>query len=287
MLRMARHVHARRDRSNLCLAGGVALNCVGNGRILRGARLRTSGFSPPREMRAVRSGVALLVWHQSRQPGGERRGRQGRRHAGRLSRAGSSRDEEIETHADAQGAAIERLRSCAARPNGSAAGGRESRRLVPGPHGIRPAFARRAQHSRAIPRSPRMQSMMNLKIKFRESFRPFAPSVLRERVAEYFEMDCDSPYMLLVAPGADELSHRDDRGAGAAVRHREAQHSALDDSRRHARRLFGPHPDRRARINPTLPRAHRGIQRLTGCGVLVNTRFNVRGEPIVCTPEDA
>ena len=129
---------------------------------------------------------------------------------------------------------------------------------------------------------------MNLKIKYRESFRPFAPSVLREHLGEWFELDVDSPYMLLVAPRARRASRGDDAGAGAAVRDREAERPALDAPGGDPRRLLGAHPDRARGDQSALPRAARALStRSPGCPVLVNTSFNVRGEPIVCTPEDA
>jgi carbamoyltransferase len=151
-------------------------------------------------------------------------------------------------------------------------------------------FGPRALGARSIlgdPRSPRMQAQMNIKIKFREGFRPFAPSVLRERVSDYFEMDCDSPYMLLVAP---------------VKRERQIPMSAEQ------RGLWGidqlnvvrsdipavTHIDYSARVqtvdrdtNPNYYDLIKEFERLTGCGVVVNTSFNVRGEPIVCTPADA
>ena len=152
-------------------------------------------------------------------------------------------------------------------------------------------FGPRALGARSIlgdPRSPTMQKLLNLKVKYRESFRPFAPSVLREHVADWFELDDDSPYMLLVADVRAEPAPADERGRGGAVRHRQAQRAALRDPGGHPRRLFGADPDR-ARRRPTRATTRcsaRSTQR-TGCPVLVNTSFNVRGEPIVCTPEDA
>ena len=130
---------------------------------------------------------------------------------------------------------------------------------------------------------------MNLKIKYRESFRPFAPSVLRERVSDYFEMDADSPYMLLVAPvlarTPDAPLTEDQR---RSVGHRAPERAAVGHSRRHPRRLLGAHPDRRRGDESALPRADPGRSRPgPGARVIVNTSFNVRGEPIVCTPADA
>ena len=151
-------------------------------------------------------------------------------------------------------------------------------------------FGPRALGGRSIlgdARSPKMQSILNLKVKYRESFRPFAPSVLRERVAEWFDLDCDSPYMLLVAD---------------VVRERRVEMTAEQQSLFGIEKLNVPrsdipavtHVDYSARIQTvhkeTNPRYHallRAFERRTGCPVIVNTSFNVRGEPIVCTPEDA
>jgi carbamoyltransferase len=151
-------------------------------------------------------------------------------------------------------------------------------------------FGPRALGARSIlgdPRSPAMQSQMNLKIKYRESFRPFAPSVLRERVADYFELECDSPYMQLVAPVRADL-----RLAPTAE-----QEGLTGVEKLRAARSVIPavtHVDYSARIQTVRreenPRYHEllaAFERLTGCAVLVNTSFNVRGEPIVCTPADA
>ena len=152
-------------------------------------------------------------------------------------------------------------------------------------------FGPRALGGRSIlgdARSPTMQKMLNLKVKYRESFRPFAPSVLREDVADWFELDGDSPYMLLVADVRERAPHRDDARSRSALRHRQAQRAALGDPGGDARRLLGAHPDRARGHQPALPRAARARSRQqTGCPVIVNTSFNVRGEPIVCTPEDA
>jgi carbamoyltransferase len=151
-------------------------------------------------------------------------------------------------------------------------------------------FGPRALGSRSIigdPRSPRMQAQMNLKIKFRESFRPFAPSVLRERVSDYFELDCDSPYMLLVAPVKEErrvpMTDEQDKLWGI---------DKLNVPRSDIPAIT--HIDYSARVqtvtrdtNPNYYDVIKAFEDLTGCGVIVNTSFNVRGEPIVCTPSDA
>jgi carbamoyltransferase len=151
-------------------------------------------------------------------------------------------------------------------------------------------FGPRALGARSIlgdPRSPRMQAQMNIKIKFREGFRPFAPSVLRERVSEYFEMDCDSPYMLLVAPVKRERQ----------IAMTDSQRTLWGIDQLNVPRSDLPaitHIDYSARVqtvnredNPDYYDLIKAFERQTGCGVVVNTSFNVRGEPIVCTPEDA
>ena len=152
-------------------------------------------------------------------------------------------------------------------------------------------FGPRALGARSIlgdARSPTMQKMLNLKVKYRESFRPFAPSVLREDVADWFELDDDSPYMLLVADVAEDrrtAMTEDERGA---VRHRQAERAALARSRRSPMSIIRP-GSRPCIAKPTraITRCFRPSRQRTGCPVLVNTSFNVRGEPIVCTPEDA
>ena len=131
-----------------------------------------------------------------------------------------------------------------------------------------------------------MQKLLNLKVKYRESFRPFAPAVLREDVSDWFELDSDSPYMLLVA-GVQPARRRDDGGGTEAVRHRQAERAALRDPRGDAYRLLGARADRAPGNQPALPALLGAFKQRTGCPVLVNTSFNVRGEPIVCTPEDA
>ena len=137
-------------------------------------------------------------------------------------------------------------------------------------------FGPRALGARSIlgdPRSPRMQAQMNIKIKFREGFRPFAPSVLRERVADYFELDGDSPYMLLVAPVREGAAHSADRGATPALGHRQAECAALGHSGGHARRLLGARPDGHARRrNRRYYDLIKAFERRTGCAVLSTRR---------------
>ena len=202
MLRMARTAHrADRHATNLCLAGGVALNCVGNGRILREGPFEQIWIQPAAGDAGGALGVAQLIWHrQLEQPRAVVPGQDAMK--GAYLGPATSRDDEIERFLDGRG---RRLRAARATPSllervAGHAGRREGRRLVPGPHGVRPARARRAAASSATRAARRCSRDMNIKIKFREGFRPFAPSVLRERVADYFELDCRQPYMLLVAP---------------------------------------------------------------------------------------
>jgi len=285
VLRMARHVHRETGLPNLCLAGGVALNCVANGRLLREGPFERIWVQPAAGDAGGALGVALAVHHrvlgEPRRAQSEGDGMQG-------SYLGPEFDDDaIETALRAVGAVIERL------PR-EALLDRTARLLaeerVVGWFQGRMEFGPRALGARSIlgdPRSPRMQSVLNLKIKYRESFRPFAPSVLRERLHEWFELDVDSPYMLLVAPV------------------RESKRITMTSEQQ---RLFGieklnvprstipavTHVDYSARIQTVHPDTHplyhallERFDALTGCPVLVNTSFNVRGEPIVCTPEDA
>ena len=146
-------------------------------------------------------------------------------------------------------------------------------------------FGPRALGARSIigdARSPKMQEMMNLKIKFRESFRPFAPSVLRERVSEWFELDEESPYMLLVAPVAKSHCREMTAEENKKFRPGKAADAALDHSRGDARGLFRPGADRDGRHNPALLSHDQTFEEKHGCPVIINTSFNVRGEPIVC-----
>jgi carbamoyltransferase len=289
MLRMARHVHRETGEKNLCLAGGVALNCVGNGRILREGPFDNVWIQPAAGDAGGSLGAALSVWHQYL--GNERRVEEVCR-GGADGMSGSYlgpefTGDEIEEFLVTSGARYRRV------PAGELA--ETVARLlaeekVVGWFQGRMEFGPRALGARSIlgdPRSPRMQSQMNLKIKFRESFRPFAPSVLRERVSEYFELDCNSPYMLLVAPVREELR----RGLTPE------EESLFGIEKLNVPRSTIPavtHVDYSARIqtvrreeNPAYYELLAAFERLTGCAVLVNTSFNVRGEPIVCTPAEA
>ncbi len=282
MLRMARHAREVTGCRDLVLAGGVALNCVGNGRILRERIFDDLWIQPAAGDAGGALGAALFVHHQLL--GRERRPDRAR-DSQRASLLGPAfADEEIArflSERRIQATHFENEDDLATRVADLLAEGR-----VVGWFQGRMEFGPRALGARSIlgdPRSPEMQSRMNLKIKFRESFRPFAPAVLREHAPDWFELDRPSPYMLLVAP-----VHPSRRLAGG-------ERVGLDKLK--VLRSTVPaitHVDHSARVQTvdreTNPRFHRLLARFldrTGCPLLVNTSFNVRGEPIVCTPEDA
>jgi carbamoyltransferase len=285
MLRMARQVHRETGLPDLCLAGGVALNCVGNGRILRDGPFERLWIQPAAGDAGGALGVAMLVWHKVL--GNERRVDAARDSMRGALLGPQFGPQEIEETLQRLGARYERL---TAEQLVERAAELLAQEKVLGWFAGRMEFGPRALGARSIlgdPRSTRMQSVMNLKIKFRESFRPFAPSVLRERCSNYFALDAESPYMLIVAPVREE---------------RRRQMTAAEE------RLFGidklnvprsdipavTHVDYSARVqtvteetNPLYYRLIRAFEARTGCAVIVNTSFNVRGEPIVCTPEEA
>jgi carbamoyltransferase len=284
MLRMARTAHRETGLKNLCLAGGVALNCVGNGRILREGPFERIWIQPASGDAGGALGAAYLAWH--RHFDGERKVYPSDSMKGAYLGPAFS-PEAIERFLVSQSAPCERLEPDLLRRRVASLLAREK---VVGWFNGRMEFGPRALGSRSIlgdPRSPRIQAQMNLKIKFRESFRPFAPSVLRERVSDFFEMDTDSPYMLLVAPVRKERQ--------LAMTAEQEQLWGID--KLNVPRSDVPaitHVDYSARVQTvaadTSPDYHaliRAFEDETGCGMLVNTSFNVRGEPIVCTPADA
>ncbi len=285
MLRMARALHRETGLANLCLAGGVALNCVANGRLLREGPFQRLWIQPAAGDAGGALGVAQLIWHRvCERPRTVALGKDAMKGA---YLGPDFSPEEIQAFLESQGAEYERLdRECLLRRVAELL----AEEKVIGWFNGRMEFGPRALGARSIlgdPRSPRMQAQMNLKIKFREGFRPFAPSVLRERVADYFELDTDSPYMLLVAPVKRERQ----------VPMTDAQRRLWGIDQLNVVRSDIPavtHIDYSARIqtvardtNPDYYELIAEFERLTGCGVLVNTSFNVRGEPIVCTPADA
>lgn len=284
MLRLSRTLHRETGTRHLCLAGGVALNCVGNGRVLRETPYEGLWIQPAAGDAGGALGAALSAWHQFLDK--ERTPNPADSMRGSLLGPVFS-DDEVEAYLNRIEAPYQRLSDDELYDRVADVLASEQ---VVGWFQDRMEFGPRALGARSIigdARSPKMQSVMNLKIKYRESFRPFAPSVLRERVSDYFEMDTDSPYMLLVAPV------------------REARRTVMTEEQKE---LWGiellnvprsdipavTHVDYSARVqtvdeekNPRYYRLIRAFEAKTGFGVIVNTSFNVRGEPIVCTPEDA
>jgi carbamoyltransferase len=282
--RLARTARRELDVEYLCLAGGVALNCVANGKLLREKIFRDIWVQPAAGDAGGALGAALAGWHiYHRRP--RTASESDRMRGGFL----GPQFDDAETRAalDAAGAVYERLdedtlldRIAEAMSRGAVVGWVQGRM----------EFGPRALGNRSIigdARDRRMQSVMNLKIKYRESFRPFAPSVLGERVGEYFELDRPSPYMAIVAPVREELR----------IPMTPEQQALFGIDKLNVPRSTIPavtHVDYSARIQTvhreTNPRYHELIRRFaarTGCATIVNTSFNVRGEPIVCTPADA
>src|SRR5579872_7395196 len=284
VLRLTRSLAAETGMKNLCMAGGVALNCVANGKILRDGAFERIWIAPAAGDAGGALGAALAAYHQHQnqprtlRPGDSMKGAYLGPQYGQA---------EIEARLRGAGAHFVVLsdaelirQSVDSLVAGEALGWFQGRM----------EFGPRALGGRSIlgdARSPRMQSILNLKVKYRESFRPFAPSVLREHVSEWFEMDIDSPYMLLVADvaGAHRRTMTDEEAALFGIEKLNVARSDIPAV---------THVDYSARVQTvhraTNPRYHELITEFyqrTGCPVIVNTSFNVRGEPIVCTPEDA
>jgi carbamoyltransferase len=281
MLRMARHAHELTGERQLCLAGGVALNCVGNGRILREGRFERIWIQPAAGDAGGALGAALIGWHRYRE--------QSRRvHAHTDVQHGSFLGPAYDTASFVRRENIPAMELFGDALAGHVAKLLEEGRVVGWFQG-RMEFGPRALGNRSIlgdPRRSDMQEKLNLKIKFRESFRPFAPAVMEERASDCFELTGPSPYMLLVTPVREEL--RVNGGAaepGSMMARLKQQRSTLPAI---------THVDYSARVqtvspsgNPEFYNLLDAFERRTGCPVLVNTSFNVRGEPPVCTPEDA
>ena len=285
MIGLARGIARETGERNLCLAGGVALNCVANGKLLREKVFDRIWIQPAAGDAGGAVGAALSAYHQyfakDRRPAGGIDGMSGSYLGPVYAQA------DIERRLTAAGAKFT-VQSDTGLIEACAAALADGRAL--GWHQGRMEFGPRALGGRSIlgdARSPTMQKMLNLKVKYRESFRPFAPSVLREDVAEWFDLQGDSPYMLLVADVLER--HR--------ISMTPEQEALFGIDKLNVPRSNIPavtHVDYSARIQTvhqeTNPRFHAVISRfkaLTGCPVVVNTSFNVRGEPIVCTPEDA
>ena len=286
VLKLAQSVAKETGERNLCLAGGVALNCVANGKLLRTGTFDRIWIQPAAGDAGGALGAALGAYHMFK--GGPRRLAGAGRDAMKGSYLGPVYDTAaIRQQLTAAGAVYEILddgeivdRCARALADGMAIGWHQGRM----------EFGPRALGARSVlgdPRSPTMQKLLNLKVKFRESFRPFAPSVLRENVSDWFDLNEDSPYMLLVADVRHE--HR--------IAMTPEQQALFGIDKLNVPRSNIPavtHVDYSARIQTihadTNPRYHALISRfrdLTGCPIVVNTSFNVRGEPIVCTPEDS
>jgi carbamoyltransferase len=319
MLKMTNYVHKETGMKKLCMAGGVALNCVANGRVLREVPFEDIWIQPAAGDAGGALGVALAIWHRylakprvsPEQAGTWQSARAVKNNVSATAEngvSGNTNNNGLAAYADSMKgsflgprnseAEIEEFLQARQLPYK-----RHSRKVLPeavadllaagkiiGLHQGRMEFGPRALGGRSIigdPRSPEMQSVMNLKIKYRESFRPFAPSILREQVSEWFELSTDSPYMLLVADvaesqrrkmtpeekvlwGIDKLNVK--RSEIPAVTH--VDYSARIQTVRHE-------------TNPLYWEIIEAFRQKTGCPVVVNTSFNVRGEPIVCTPEDS
>lgn len=283
VLALARDVHARTGETRLCLAGGVALNCVANGRLLREAGFEDLWIQPAAGDAGGALGAALALWHRALgQPRTELAGRRDRMAGAYLGPEYS--DEESAAVLRRLGARFEKLEE-------SALIERAARDLADGQamgwFQGRAEYGPRALGNRSILADPRRadtQSVLNLKVKFRESFRPFAPAVLAGRVSEQFQLEGDSPYMLLVAPVAERCRLQVDPSATGLDRLKQIRSTIPAVT----------HVDYSARIQTvhadTNPRFHALLScfaELSGCPSLVNTSFNVRGEPVVGSPEDA
>jgi len=284
MLKMARHVRSVTGKENLCLAGGVALNCVGNGKILKEGIFKNIWIQPAAGDAGGALGAALFTWYQyldnPRQVDGEKDLQSGSLLGPEYS------DQEIEEFAQSKKAVFEKV------PDSDFA--RRVAELINAHKVIgffegRMEFGPRALGSRSIigdARSQEMQSVMNLKTKFRESFRPFAPSVIEEKCADYFGLDAESPYMLLVADvNEDKINPESRRTTAQGIDKLKVKRSVIPAV---------THVDYSARVQTVSPDRHpvfykviKAFYELTGCPVIINTSYNVRGEPIVCTPEDA
>jgi carbamoyltransferase len=285
VLRMAKHIRRDTGLNYLCLAGGVSLNCVANGKLLREGIFDDIWIQPAAGDAGAALGAALFAWYQylenDRKADGKRDVQQG-------SYLGPKFDNDyIESYLKKNNIPYTKLTG---EDLPEKIADLIADEKVVGWFQDRMEFGPRALGGRSIigdARSSKMQETMNLKIKFRESFRPFAPSVIRERAADYFELDRESPYMLLVAPVRKEIRREMS----------EEEQRLFGLEKLHVVRSIVPaitHVDYSARIqtvdgvnNPLYYRMIKKFDEKYGCPVIINTSFNVRGEPIVCSPEDA
>lgn len=284
VMKMVNHVHKETKLKNLCLAGGVALNCVANGRIIREGPFENVWIQPAAGDAGGALGAALSVWH--RYLANERSFSKGQDKQGGAFLGPEFSNDYIKSFLENNGYSYHFLAKDK-RPNIIANHIADGK--IVGYFTGRMEFGPRSLGARSIlgdPRKMETQSVMNLKIKYRESFRPFAPSVMLERVSEYFDMNQPSPYMLLVAKVRKEKclnqTSMDGKGMLERLKVKRSEIPAvthIDYSARIQTVDKKDKPDYYAIISE--------FEKLTGCAVIVNTSFNVRGEPIVCTPEDA
>ena len=285
MLRIGRYVYEQTGQKNLCMAGGVALNCVGNGRLLREGPFEEIWVQPSAGDAGGALGAALAIWHHYLDRPREVYGKEDKQYGSYL--GPSFNKSEIKKFLDENGYPYREYMEEALCDDVAK---RLERGEIIGWFQGRMEFGPRALGARSIigdARNPEMQKKMNLKIKYRESFRPFAPSVLLEHVSEWFEYDKESPYMLMVAPVRKEKR----------VPMTDEQRNLFGIDKLNIPRSDVPavtHVDYSARIqtvdgsnNQRYYRMMKKFYENTGCPMIVNTSFNVRGEPIVCTPEDA
>jgi carbamoyltransferase len=285
VLRMARFARDITGCKYVCMAGGVALNCVANGRLLREGIFEDIWIQPAAGDAGGALGAALAVWHLAKK--GERKSPQGRDAMQGSYFGPSFSDQAIEKFLRDNAYPAEYIQDPAQRA-------RRIAELIADENVVgllqgRMEFGPRALGNRSIigdARSPKMQSIMNLKIKYRESFRPFAPSCLEERVSDFFELDRPSPYMLLVAQVQKHRQIQTEKQTTLNL------HDQINQARSDVPAIT--HVDHSARIqtvnretNPAYYDIIKAFEDLTGYGIIINTSFNVRGEPIVCTPEDA
>jgi carbamoyltransferase len=285
VLRLASSIYKETKINNLCMAGGVALNCVANGKIFKKNIFKKIWFQPAAGDAGGSLGSALAFWYQ--ELGNKRKLKENRDDMKGSYLGPSFSNSEVENKLKSLGANYEKKDE--ENLIISIANELKNKKTIGWFQG-RMEFGPRALGSRSIiadPRSDKMQKNLNLKVKFRESFRPFAPSVLYSDVNDWFDLDCDSPYMLLVADVKKSIqipmSEKDGRLFGIEKLNIKRSSIPAVTHVDYSARIQTVHED----TNPRYFKLLKKFKEITGCSVLVNTSFNVRGEPIVCTVEDA
>ena len=285
VLRLASSIYKETKINNLCMAGGVALNCVANGKVLKKNIFKNIWFQPAAGDAGGSLGAALAFWYQ--ELGNKRKLIENRDDMKGSYLGPSFSNSEVENKLKSLGANYEKKDE--ENLIISIANELKNKKTIGWFQG-RMEFGPRALGSRSIiadPRSDKMQKELNLKVKFRESFRPFAPSVLRSDVNDWFDLNCDSPYMLLVADVKKNIqipmSDKDNRLFGIEKLNIKRSSIPTVTHVDYSARIQTVHED----TNPRYFKLLKKFKEITGCPVLVNTSFNVRGEPIVCTIEDA